>query len=70
MNLSRRLDCLKQYNNEWVKHVKHIVDTYNSTEHNTIQIKPNEAKLHQNHLWVAWHLQNATKHNRTYEEIK
>ena len=61
MNLQRRLDALNQDKNEWVKHVKHIVDKYNSTVHSTIEIKPNEAKLPQNHLWVAWHLQNAAK---------
>ena len=59
MNLYRRLDGFNQDNNEWVKHVKHMVDKYNNTVHSTIEIKPNEAKLPQNHLWVAWHLQNA-----------
>ena len=39
-NLYRRLDGLKQDKSEWVKHVKHIVDNYNSTEHNTTKIKP------------------------------
>ena len=38
--LYRRLDGLKQDKSEWVKHVKHIVDNYNSTEHNTTKIKP------------------------------
>ena len=70
MNLYRRLDGLNQDKNEWVKHVKTIVDKYNNTEKNTIQIKPNEAVKPSNHLWVVWHLQNAAKKNRTYEEIK
>ena len=43
MNLQRRLDGLGQNKNEWVKHVKHIVDTYNNTVHSTIEIKPVEA---------------------------
>ena len=69
-NLYRRLDGLKQDKNEWVKHVKHIVDKYNNTVHSAIEIKPVEAKLPQNHLWVIWHLQHASKSNRPYEEIK
>ena len=42
---------------------------YNITVHSTIEIKPDETKLPQNHLWVNWHLQNASKKNRPYEEI-
>ena len=38
--------------------------------HNTIQIEPNKAKLPGNFMWVVWHLQNAAKKNRKYEEIK
>ena len=54
MNLYRRLDDLNQDNkHEWVKHVKHIVDTYYSTEHNTIQLEPNDAIKPSNHLWVS-----------------
>ena len=48
--------------------VKHIVDKYNNTVHSTIKIKPNEAVKPSNHLWVVWHLQNAAKKNRKYEE--
>ena len=55
MNLQRRLDALNQDNNDWIKHYHIIVDKYNNMVHFTIEIKPNEAKLHQNHLWVAWH---------------
>ena len=69
MNVYRRLDALKRDNNEWVTHVKHIVDKYNNTVHSTIEIKPVEAKLPQNHLWVAWNLWNSAKRDRTYEEI-
>ena len=70
MNLYRRLDGLNQDKNEWVEHVKNIVDKYSNTENSTIQIKPNEAVKPSNHLWVVWHLQNAAKKNRPYEEIK
>ena len=49
--------------------MKHIVDTYNDTVHYTIEIKPNEAVKPSNHLWVVWHLQNAAKQNRKYEDI-
>ena len=42
--------------------MQNIVDNkYNNTEHNTIKIKPNEAKSYQNHLWVNWHLQRNAK---------
>ena len=69
-NLYRRLDGLGQNQNEWVKHVSGIITKYNNTVHSTIEIKPVEAKLPQNHLWVAWHLQSKSKNNRPYEEIK
>ena len=69
MNLYRRLDGLNQDKDEWIKHVQHIVDKYNNTVHSTIEIKPNEAVKPSNHLWVAWHLQNAAKENRKYEDI-
>ena len=63
------MDALNQDTNEWVKHVKHIVDKYNNTENNTIHMKPIEAAKPSNHLWVVWHLQNAAKHNRNHEDI-
>ena len=69
-NLYRRLDGLKQERKEWTKHVPSILTKYNNTEHSTIEIKPNEAKLHQNHLWVTWHLQNNAKQDRKYPKIK
>ena len=68
-NLYRRLDDLKQYKTEWTKHISNIIKTYNSTEHSTIQIKPNEAGEKRNHLWVSWHLQNDAKRNRKYPDI-
>ena len=70
MNLQRILDALNQDKNKLVKHVKHIVDKHNNTTHSTIEIKPNEAVKPSNHLWVAWHLQNAAKRNRPCEGIK
>ena len=42
----------------------------NSTEHSTIQIKPNEAGKKDNHLWDNWHLQNNAKRNRKYPDIE
>ena len=38
-----RLDSLKQYQTEWIKHIDNIINKYNSTEHSITQIKPNEA---------------------------
>ena len=69
-NLYRRLDALKQTKNDWFRHIDNIIKTYNSTEHSTIQIKPNEAGKSINHLWVNWHLQNNAKRNRKYPDIK
>ena len=63
------LDALNQDKSDWIKQYHNIVDKYNNTVHSTIAIQPNEAKLPQNHLWVAWHLHNAAKNNRKYEEI-
>ena len=70
MKLYRRLYSLKQDKTEWRKHIDSIVNKYNSTIHNTIQIEPNKAVKPESHLWVNWHLQNAAKNNRTYTEIK
>ena len=42
-NLYRRLYALNEYKSEWVKHISSIIKQYNSTEHTTTQIKPNEA---------------------------
>ena len=69
-NLYRRLDALKQDKTEWIKHIDNIIKKYNSTEHSTIQIKPNEAGEPSNALWVNWHLQNNAKRNRKYPDIK
>ena len=70
MNSYRRLNGLSQDKTSGLHMLNNIDDKYNSTEHNTIQIKPNEAVNKENHLWVCWHLQNAAKNNRKYEEIK
>ena len=43
MNLYRRLDALKQTKKDWFRHISDIIKKYNSTEHSTIQTKPNEA---------------------------
>ena len=69
-NLYRRLDALKQDKKDWYRHIDNIIKKYNSTEHSTIQIKPNEAGEKVNHLWVSWHLQNNAKRNRKYPDIK
>ena len=69
-NLFRRLDALKQTKKDWFRHIDPIIKKYNSTEHSTIQIKPNEATKPYTRLWVIWHLQNNAKRNRKYEEIK
>ena len=69
-NLYRRLDALKQTKKDWYRHIGPIIEKYNSTEHSTIQIKPKEAGEKRNHLWVSWHLQNASKKNRKYPDIK
>ena len=69
-NLYRRLGALGQEKSEWTKHVSGIITKYNNTLHSTIEITPNGAKLSRSHLWVNWHLQNASKNNRPYEEIK
>ena len=69
-NLYRRLDALKQDKKDWYRHIDNIIKKYNSTEHSTIQIKPNEAGKPYNRLWVIWHLQNAAKKNRKYPDIK
>ena len=69
-NLYRRLDALNQTKKDWFRHIDNIIKKYNSTEHSTIQIKPNEAGEKVNHLWVSWHLQNNAKSNRKYPDIK
>ena len=68
--LYRRLDGLKQDKNEWVTHVPGIVTNYNNTTHSAIEIEPVDAVKKENHLWVNLHLQNKSKKNRPYKEIK
>ena len=68
-NLNRRLDCIKQDKNDWVKHVENIVDRYSNTEQNTTNIKPLDAVKQENHLWVNWHLQNSANKDRKYPKI-
>ena len=68
-NLYIRLDGLKQDTNEWVKHVRNIVDKHNNTLHSTIEIKPVEAVKQEKHLWVNWHLHNNSKKDRKYPKI-
>ena len=70
MILQRRLDALNQDKSDWIEHSHNIVDQSNNTVHSTIEIKPNGAKLHQNHLRVSWHLWNPVKRDRKYEEIR
>ena len=69
-NLYRRLCALNEDKSDWVKHISSTIKTYNSTEHSTTQIKPNEAGKKDNHLWVNWHLQNASKNNRKHTDTK
>ena len=59
LNLQRRLDATRKSTDEWTKHVANIVNTYNHTNHNILQIEPNKATLASNFLRVAWHLQNS-----------
>ena len=69
-NLYSRLHALKQDTSKWIEHVDDMIKQYNNTEHNIIQITPVEATKKDNFLWVAWHLQNQTKINRKYPELK
>ena len=69
-NLHRRLYALKQTKKDWFRHISDMIKKYNSTEHSTIQIKPNEAGEKRNALWVNWHLQNNANGNRKYPDIK
>ena len=64
------MDALKQTKKDWFRHIYNIIQKYNSTEHSTIQIKPNGAEKKENHLWVNWHLQNNAKSTRKYPDIK
>ena len=64
------MDASNEDKSDWVKHISSIIKTYNSTEHTTTQIKPNEAGKKENHLWVNWHLQNAAPKNRKHPDIK
>ena len=43
---------------------------YTNTTHSTLEINPVDAVKSESHLWVNWHLQNATNKNRPYEEIQ
>ena len=70
MNLQRRLDALEQDKSDWVKHVSSILTKYNDTTHSTIKIKPVGAIKKRKHLFVAWHLWDSAKRDRTYPKIE
>ena len=67
--LCRRLDGLKQYKSDWIKHVDNMINIFNSTEHNTTKIKPSDAVKKEHHLSVNWHLQNIVKKDRKHPKI-
>jgi len=65
-NLYRRLNALYQDNSQWVNHIDNIINEYNNTDHSAM--KPVDAVKKENHLFVAWHLWDSAKRDRTYSK--
>ena len=68
-NTMLRLDAMNLDRFKWVDQLKPIIDKYNNTIHNTIEMSPNQAKKPGNQLVVSYNIWNKAKRNRQYPEI-
>ena len=66
----KRINALDQDKSHWIDHFENVMNKYNNTDHTTIGMKPNEARLDSNFFTVKWNLTNKAKRNRTYEPIE
>ena len=68
-NTMLRLDAMNLDRFQWVDQLKPIIDQYNNTIHNTIEMSPNQAKKQGNQSIVSYNIWNKAKRNRQYPEI-
>ena len=64
-----RLDAMNLDRFKWVDLLKPIIDKYNNTIHDTIEMSPNQAKKPGNQLMVFYNIWNKAKRNRQYPQI-
>ena len=64
-----RLDAMNLDRFKWVDLLKPIIDKYNNTIHNSIEMIPNDAKKPGNQLMVSYNIWAKTKRNRQYPDL-
>ena len=68
-NTMLRLDAMNLDRFKWVDQTKPIIDKYNNTIHNSIEMSPNHAKKPGNQLMVFHNIWNKAKRDRQYPEL-
>ncbi len=66
----KRINALGQDKTHWIDYFETVINKYNNTDHHTIGMKPNEARLNDNFFTVKWNLISHAKRNRTYEPLE
>ena len=69
-NTQTRLDALGMERYRWVELLEPILNKYNNTKHETIEMTPNQAKKKGNMLLVAFNLWNKAKREKKNPELK
>ena len=69
-NVMLRLDAMNLDRFKWVDQLKPIIDKYNNTIHNTIEMSPNQARKPGNQLRVSCNIWSKSKRDRTCPELK
>ena len=69
-NIHRRLTAMGLDTDKWTSQLEAVVNKYNSTEHTTIKMSPNEARKEGNKLTVSYNIWDKAKRDRKYPELK
>ena len=69
-NIYRRLTAMGLDTDRWTSQLEAVVNKYNSTEHSTIKLTPNQACKEENKLTVSFNIWSKSKKERVYPELK
>ena len=67
--IQTRLDAMNLSRDKWLGQIKFIVDKYNSSNHRTIGMTPNQAKIPANELLVKFNIHEHSRMDRKYPEL-
>ena len=67
--LQTRLDAMNLSRDKWLGQIKFIVDKYNNSNHRTIGMTPNQAKIPANELLVKFNINEHSRMDRKYPEL-